>query len=1283
MLLLSVISALQKLIMYKSLVILVSLVISSTAIAQNEATQLKLLSGTLDVENSISNKTLNNISELNPFTGVAATSNFINRDQSAELESLGFFVGDYIGSNTYYVTINKTIDQSELSIFGIIGLSSIPAKMKFEPSISDFSSLPEHIVFGESVRVNTVVFSKLSNDAILSGLNSVGAKVLRYSASAMSYRIEIPKSNLNELAQLNSVLFIEPIDELGHPENYKARNAARIGGLTKSFTGLNKELDGEGVSVMLQDDGFIGPHLDYAGRIGKQYITTNTGDHGDHVGGTIMGAGNLDPSAQGMAPGATIYVYGAASEGYPGFDSIASHYVKHDIKITSTSYSNGQNAGYTSFARELDIQTENMSSLLHVFSAGNAGRNGWYSITGGHKVAKNVLTVANLTYLDEWTNSSSRGPSRDGRIKPEISAVGTQVWSTTDVNDYVFKTGTSMSCPGVSGTMAVLYQGFKEKNSNNYPEAILMKAIACNTADDLGRPGPDFKFGYGRINARKAYEVINEQTHFSGTITNGVIDTHQIVIPNNKKLAKIMLAWNDPRGAVNASTPLVNNLDLELVAPSSQIVLPFVLDISSNATLDNPATTGVDNINNMEQIAISNMPGGNYEIVVKGSAIAQGPQKYHVIYYLEDEGIELEYPTGGESFVPGEQEVIRWSTPDSQSSFLLEYSLDSGKTWSNISSNVPATDRFYEWTVPTAFTGNAMVRVSSSGNVAFSNRFTISPQPTGVNITRICPDSMELIWTPISGASNYNIYTMGAKYMEIVGTQTASPYIFKGLNYNPYKEMHFAMDAETPHGTKSRRTKSVIKAPGLLNCPLNADIEITNIAKGAGSVVSCESSSTSKEIEIEIKNNESLLFSNVDVYFQVNGGGVVKETYAGVLSAGQTISYKFNAKANYTQGANTLTVWMVDSRDQNRFNDTIVANVQVYLDPQEKLPCYTYDFDHLSSCGSENDCDATTCSLDEGWINGVNGSEDDIDWRVNSAGTPTNSTGPFVDHTLGNGSGKYIFLEASGGCNNQEAALISPCIDLKNATQPKLNYWYHMNGSDMGALHVDIFKNNTWINDVTPVVSGNKGTQWLNNEIDLSADIGSVIRVRFRGVTGGGFRSDMALDDITFKDKAKAEISYVHKGNGLIEFQSETPGGNDWYWFFGNGTTSTIENPTVQFSGNGTQTAYMRVVSLCGRDSVEIEFDIEAASITELNSSEKVEVFPIPATDQLTVKWNKSEIEVTSISLQDMNGKTVLNPSTEIKEEQCDFGVSKLDRGVYFIQLKHSSGIVNKKVVIQ
>lgn len=1265
--------------------LLVFLAISLSAVSQYESTRLELLSGTLEIEHVISKELLKGATEANPFTGIVITGNFINNGQIKVLASLGLFVGDYLGNKAYYITITNNVDHDQLVAFGINGLSDIPVNMKFDPSMANHTRLPEHMIFGASVRVNVVTFSNLNEKLITEKLARVNAEIIRFSSRASSYRLEIPAVNLNALAEIECIQFIEPIDELGQVENYKARNAHRIGGLTKSYTGLSKELDGEGISVMLQDDGVIGPHLDYAGRIGKQYITTNNGDHGDHVGGTIMGAGNLDPLARGMAPASTIYVYGAAGEGYPGFDSIASHYIKHDIKITSTSYSNGQNAGYTSFARELDIQTENMSSLLHVFSAGNAGtaNGGWYNITGGHKVAKNVLTVANLNYLDGLTSSSSRGPSRDGRIKPEISAVGTQVWSTTDVNDYVFKTGTSMSCPGVSGTMAVLYQGFKEKNSNNYPDAILMKGIACNTADDLGQLGPDFKFGYGRINARKAYQVIDEQTHFSGTIANGKIDTHQIIIPANKKLAKIMLAWNDPRGAVNAAIPLVNNLDLELIAPGNQKTLPFILDISSPSTLDNPATTGVDNLNNMEQIVISNMPVGNYEIIVKGSAIAQGPQKYHVIYYLEDEGIELEYPIGGESFVPGENEVVRWSAPLNKGTLLLEFSLDSGKNWSTMISNIPPATRYYEWRIPNAFTGKARVRVSSALMTASSETFTISPQPSGINITKICPDSMEMIWTPISGASNYNIYTMGAKYMEVVGTQNSSPYIFKGLNYNPFKEMHFAMDAVTPDGTKSRRTQSIIKAPGLVNCPLNADVEIAQITKGASSVVSCESSSTSKDIEIEIKNNESLTFSNIDIFFQVNNDPVVNETYTGVVSAGQTIPYKFSTKAKYLQGSNTLKIWLVDKKDQNRFNDTIVANVQVYLDPQEKLPCYIYDFEQLDLCGADNDCGATTCALGDGWINGVNGSEDDIDWRVDAAGTPTNTTGPFVDHTLGNGLGKYIFLEASGGCNNQEAILISPCIDLRNATTPKLNYWYNMYGANMGALHVDVFKNNAWTNDITPVVSGNKGTQWLNNEIDLAAHKGSIIRIRFRGITGGGIRSDMALDDITFKDKAKAEISYVNKGNGLFEFKSETPGGSDWYWFFGNGTKSTIENPIVQFSGSGTQFAFMRVISFCGRDSVEIEFNVEAASVSGSNTNMSVEVFPIPATDKVTVQWNKNTLDVSSISIQDINGKIVVKPATEPKGSQCNLDVNSLESGVYFIQLKHSKGIVNEKIVIQ
>ena len=68
------------------------------------------------------------------------------------------------------------------------------------------------------------------------------------------------------------------------------------------------------------------------------------------------------------------------------------------------------------------------------------------TFTGGHKAGKNVVCVGNLTSTDGLANSSSRGPAEDGRIKPDVCAKGTGVYSTIDVNSYAYKTGTSMSC---------------------------------------------------------------------------------------------------------------------------------------------------------------------------------------------------------------------------------------------------------------------------------------------------------------------------------------------------------------------------------------------------------------------------------------------------------------------------------------------------------------------------------------------------------------------------------------------------------------------------------------------------------------------------------------------------------------------------------------------------------------------------------------------------------------------------------------------------------------------
>src|SRR5690606_19263562 len=98
----------------------------------------------------------------------------------------------------------------------------------------------------------------------------------------------------------------------------------------------------------------------------------------------------------------------------------------------------GCNAGYTTFTQTADRQVRQMPNLMHVFSAGNSGNSncgygagpGWGNITGGIKAGKNVIAVGNVTALDVLSSSSSRGPASDGRIKPDICANGSSVYST-------------------------------------------------------------------------------------------------------------------------------------------------------------------------------------------------------------------------------------------------------------------------------------------------------------------------------------------------------------------------------------------------------------------------------------------------------------------------------------------------------------------------------------------------------------------------------------------------------------------------------------------------------------------------------------------------------------------------------------------------------------------------------------------------------------------------------------------------------------------------------------
>jgi len=145
----------------------------------------------------------------------------------------------------------------------------------------------------------------------------------------------------------------------------------------------------------------------------------------------------------------------------------------------------------------------------------------------------------------------------------------------------------------------------------------------------------------------------------------------------------------------------------------------------------------------------------------------------------------------------------------------------------------------------------------------------------------------------------------------------------------------------------------------------------------------------------------------------------------------------------------------------------------------------------------------------------------DIEWRANSV-TPTIGTGP----NAANSGTKFFFLESSGGNTGQEANLSTPTIDVSTLTNPSLEFWYYMYGSDIGDLKVELSTDdgNTW--STIWSISGQQHSlpdiSWSRQVIDVNAQSDSV-KVRFKGSSTGNL-GDIAIDDISFFD---CSISYA------------------------------------------------------------------------------------------------------------------------------------------------------------
>lgn len=1120
-----------------------------------------------------------------PVYGWLQFSDIPDAEDQQLLQDAGVSLLGYLPGLTYLAAIAPATSVQSITAAGGRYFIQPDASLKIHAALLDLYTAPPHMITTNGDwEINIIPFDTLyARQMTVLALETAGISIKEQPFSNRITAV-IPPVALTTIAALPWVYLIEPGDYPAEPDNYTARTLTRSNAIATDY-GAGRKYTGTGVTVGLQDDGLISNHIDYQGRV-TQNANGNGGNHGDHIAGTIMGAGNLEPVARGMAYGARLYVRWV----YDIINNMQNHYNNDSVYITSTSYSNGCNTGYTSFTQTHDQQILNLPQLMHVFSAGNAGNSdcgygagtGWGNITGGHKMGKNVLAVGNLTLNDDLAGSSSRGPATDGRIKPDICAKGTSVYSTVaDPPFYASYTGTSMACPNISGIFAQLYDAYRQTHNNVWPGSALIKTIMLNTAEDLGNPGPDYKFGWGRVNALHAAEVIENNQFLQATLQQSQTRQHTINVPQGVQQLRIMVYWHDVTATPGAAKHLVNDIDMVVTTPGGSQVLPWTLDPTPDPTILNaPAVRGVDTLNNMEQVTIDLPAGGNYTVTLSGTTIPFGPQPYTLTYYFVQDGITVTYPIGGESLVPGQTELIRWDAHDDSGTFSIDFSADSGQSWQSVASGISGNLRQHSWAVPNQVTGKALIRINRNGMQAVSDApFSIIGVPTNFDILWACGDSLKLRWDAVPGAVEYEVSRLGSKYMDSIGRTSDLHLTVDGILTT--WTYWFSVRAIGEQEASGRRARAISKTPGDINCvPFDAAL-ITLISPLQTPFPDCIAGSE-EQVTITLLNSGVQGLSQIPVYYRFNNGAVVADTIPGPVYSAYTLDFTFAQPITLpSAGTYTLDVWVDYPGDGNTTNDTLSGTVTIYSANQATLP-YTQDFDDFTNCSTAWGCAEITCALSEDWYNAANSVEDDIDFRTNSGGTGSGGTGPSADHT--SGSGKYLYLEGSGnggsGCQNNEARLYSPCFSLANTNEPRIDFWAHAYGGAIGSLHLDVYDGQQWQEDVIPPIVGEQGNFWLEQMADLTPYEGKDVVFRFRGLTGSGWLSDLAIDDIsvtTLPTSGFIASDTIICPGATVSLVNQSFYADSYQWIitpaatavFVNGTTPQSPQPQVQFTDTG------------------------------------------------------------------------------------------------------------------
>lgn len=411
--------------------------------------------------------------------------------------------------------------------------------------------------------------------------------------------------------------------------NEASRTLARSDVLFRSPFNLN----GNGVLVGHWDGGAVDDnHPDFGSRV-TNLTRSGVSAHATHTAGTVLGSGVGRASAAGHAPGARMVALS-----FNGNPTAERREVKHLYYHHHDNHSWGVNPDavsnfgtYNQVGFEFDIDSRDLL-LLPVKAAGNEGQqseviidNFGFDSLSPDSTSKNAMVVGATNDSAQLAGYSSRGPTQDGRVKPDVVAVGTGVISTRPGGGYYRAQGTSMAAPGVTGILALLAEMFERGSDGRRMAPDVARGLLIHTAQDAFEPGPDFRFGWGVADAQAAAELIARdrdtggQHIVRGAVRNEARLEYTLSVEAGASSLKVTLSWLDAFLNTTSRRRLVNDIDLFLVDPSGNRQQAWVLDAANPRQ---PATRGRNSVDNVEQVLVSEPAAGVWTVVVEGTDVS-------------------------------------------------------------------------------------------------------------------------------------------------------------------------------------------------------------------------------------------------------------------------------------------------------------------------------------------------------------------------------------------------------------------------------------------------------------------------------------------------------------------------------------------------------------------------------------------------------------------------------------------------------------------------------------